>query len=303
MILSDTKKAYLQIHIAVLLYGFTAILGDLIQLSSLMLVWWRVLIACSSLFLLLRFGRSLRGIPPRLVLTYLFIGFIVGIHWLSFFGAVKLSNASVTLVCMATTSFFTSLIEPLFLRKKISQLDTFMGALIIPAMFIVIRSLDVSLITGAMVALISAFLASVFSVLNKKYVEKSSTLNISFIELGGVFLCMSIILPFWSQNDADFVFMPPSIMDWMWLLILGLLCTTLAWWLSIRALRQISAFASVLVINMEPVYGIILAAFILKDYEQLSVNFYIGSLIIILIVFLYPYLSRKQKLISNEQKS
>lgn len=280
-------------HIAVILFGFTAILGDLIQLPALSIVWWRVLLACLSLLLLIRFGKNLLVIPRRLLLIYFFIGFIVGLHWLSFYGAVKLSNASITLICMSTTSFFASLVEPLFLRKRMKSLDLFLGILIVPSMLFIINTAEVSLQIGAGVAIISALLAAVFAVLNKKYMEKSSTLSMSFVELGGVFVLMSIIMMLWPTfSEEKLRWIPPSVSDWIYLLLLALMCTTLAWVISLKALKRISAFSSVLIVNLEPVYGILLAAFILKDYEQLNNSFYLGSVVILCIVLLYPILSK-----------
>ena len=292
--ISDKTGAYFQMHIAVILFGFTAILGDLIQLPALAIVWWRVLIACASLLFLIRFGKNLLLIPRRLLKIYLLIGIVVGVHWLTFYGAVKLSNASITLICMSTTSFFASLVEPLFLRRKIKRLDLFMGLLIVPSMLFIINTAEVSLQKGAWVAVFSAFLAAVFAVLNKKYMEKSSTYSMSFVELGGVFLTMSAIILAWPLfSNEKLQWIPMQLSDWMYLLILALLCTTLAWVISLKALKHISAFSSVLIVNLEPVYGIILAAFILKDFEQLNIGFYIGSVIILGIVLLYPILSRK----------
>lgn len=280
-------------HVAVILFGFTAILGDLIQLPALSIVWWRVLLACLSLLLLIRFGKNLLLVPRRLLLIYFFIGFIVGFHWLSFYGAVKLSNASITLICMSTTSFFASLFEPLILRKRMKSLDLFLGMLIVPSMLFIINTTEVSLQIGAWVAILSAFLAAVFAVLNKKYMEKSSTLSMSFVELGGVFVLMSIIMMLWPAFSYEKLrWIPPSISDWVYLLLLALLCTTLAWVISLKALKHISAFSSVLIVNLEPVYGILLAAFILKDYKQLNNGFYIGSAVILCIVLLYPILSK-----------
>lgn len=280
-------------HTAVILFGFTAILGDLIQLPALSIVWWRVLLACLSLLLLIRFGKNLLAIPGRLLIIYFFIGFIVGLHWLSFYGAVKLSNASITLICMSTTSFFASLVEPLLLRKRMKSLDLFLGMLIVPSMFFIINTAEVSLQIGAWVAIISAFLAAVFAVLNKKYMEKSSTLSMSFVELGGVFVLMSIIMMLWPTfSDEKLRWIPPSLSDWVYLFLLALICTTLAWVISLEALKRISAFSSVLIVNLEPVYGILLAAFILKDYKQLNSSFYIGSVVILCIVLLYPILSK-----------
>jgi len=285
--LNNTQKAYLQLHIAVLLYGFTAILGDLIQLSALVLVWWRVFITSISLLFLIQFGQNIKKLPKALILKYMGIGVLVAIHWICFFGAIKYSNASITLVCLATTSFFTAFLEPLVLKQKIKSYEILLGLLIIPGMMLVVNNTDVSMLLGIGIGLLSAFLASLFSSFNKKLVDEADPMSITFLELGSAWLFISLILPlFFMNNEAVFM---PSGSDWLYLIVLSLLCTTFAYVISLDALRHISAFAATLTINLEPVYGIILAWLILKENEELSMGFYIGCGLILGAVFSYPF--------------
>ena len=287
--MNNVQRAYLELHIAVLLFGLTAILGDLIQLSALVLVWWRVLITCVSLFFLIRFGRTLRAIPRKRILQFMGIGLLVGLHWICFFGSIKYSNASICLVCMATTSFFTSLLEPFIMKQKIKWYEIFLGLLVIPGMVLVVNSVELGMMVGIWVGLLSAFLASLFATLNKRLINEADSMSITFLELGSSWLFISLLLPFYfAQNPAAF-FMPNG-SDWAYLLVLALLCTTLAYVLALRSLKYLSAFASNLTVNLEPVYGIILAWLILNENEELNPGFYWGCLIIIAAVFSYPVL-------------
>ncbi len=290
--MNDTTRSYLELHIAVFLFGFTAILGDLIQLSALVIVWWRVLLTSVSLLLFIRVFRLFRETPRQLLLQYAGIGVLVGIHWLTFYGAIKLSNASITLVCMATTSFFTSILEPLLLRQAVKWFEIGLGLLVIPGMVLVVNGTDFSMLPGIIIGLISALLASIFAILNKKLVNRSDTFSITFLELGSAWLFLSILLPFYLLRQPELVILPARPLDWSYIITLALLCTTLAYVLALRSLRYLSAFASNLTVNLEPVYGILLAWVLLNENEELAADFYWGVLVILLAVFSYPLVKR-----------
>ena len=286
------KGAYLELHIAVLLYGFTAILGDLIQLSAVMIVWWRVFITCISLLYFVRFGKKLKSIPRDKTFKFLGIGVIVALHWITFYGAIKLSNASVALICFASTSLFTSFLEPLILGRSIEKLQVLMGLMIIPGMWLIVNTVDVSMMNGIYVGLLSALLAAIFSTLNKRLIDDADSYSITFLELGSAWLFISALIPFLIWNGSEIQFIPKGT-DWTYLLILALLCTTLAYILSLRALKHVSAFVANLTINLEPVYGILLAIVLLNDHKELSPKFYLGVILISAIVFSYPVLKKK----------
>jgi len=291
--MSENKRAYLELHIAVLLYGLTAVLGDLIQLPAVILVWWRVLITSFSMLFLLRLGRDLFEIKWSVARPIMLVGFIVATHWICFYGSVKLANASVALICMATTSIFTALLEPWIMKRRIDPLEIILAIVIIPAMVFVVGSLDFSMRTGVMVGFASAFLAALFGTLNKRYVDTVSPYQFTFLQLGSAWVFISLIFVF-ANSMIDFsVFLPPTAWDWAYILMLALFCTTLAFILNLRALSKLSAYATNLVINLEPLYGIILAAAILKEYEQLDGDFYIGGGIILAVVLGYPYLKER----------
>jgi drug/metabolite transporter (DMT)-like permease len=287
-------KSYVSLHIAVLLFGFTAILGALIQITALELVWWRVLLTALSLAFIGRGIRSVLKMPRRDVLLFLGVGVIVALHWLCFYGSIKFANASIALVCMATTSFFTALIEPILLRSRFRARDIILSLLVVPGMVLVVQNVDVSMMKGVVVGLLSALLASLFASLNKKYIDKAHTYTITFLEMSGSWIFLSLLAPILISLDV-FTFQWPSPTDWIYLLILALLCTTLAFILALNSLKHLSAFASNLVINLEPVYGILLAILILREHHDLSFGFYWGVVIILAVVIAYPFLSRKDQ--------
>lgn len=299
MKLSQTGMAYLQLHIATVLYGLTAILGDLISLNALPLVWWRVMLTSISLLIFVNWGLRILRMDRKTVLKLMGIGALVGLHWVTFYGAVKLSNASVTLAAFATTSLFTSLIEPVITSKSFDKLELFIGILVIPAILLIVNHIDTSHVLGFQVALFSAFLAALFATLNKKMVHEADAYELTFIEMSSAFLFLSIFLPF---QIGDGVSIMPESMDWIYLIVLALACTTFAFIICMKALRYVSAFDANLVINLEPVYGIILAVIILKEHKELSGNFYWGALMILLIVFSHPFIKRWRRKSQKEIK-
>jgi drug/metabolite transporter (DMT)-like permease len=228
-----------------------------------------------------------------MLFKYAGIGVIVGLHWLTFYGSIKLSNASIALVCMATTSFFTSLLEPLILGRKVRFYEIALGIFIVPGMMLVANNVEISMMAGIWVGLSSALFASLFSILNKKLINQASEMDITLIEMSSAWLFLGVVLLIMTfTGNAPPQFMPsPS--DWIFLLILALVCTTFAYVLALRSLHHLSAFASNLTINLEPVYGIILAWLILHNNKDLTPGFYWGGLIIIASVFSYPFLRKR----------
>ncbi len=276
------QRAYLELHLAVFLWGFTAILGDLIQLSALTLVWWRVLLTSLSLIFFVKVGHIVREVGLRRFLLLAGVGVIVALHWVTFYGAIKLANASIALICMATTSLFSSLLEPLIVGRRFVWYELLLGLFILPGIWLIVDGVDAGMNAGIGVGLLSAALVSIFTSLNKKYIGSSNPARITFIELGAATLFLAPFL--YSLGGEHFW---PAPLDWAYLLVLALLCTTLTFFLSLRALSMLSAFASNLTVNLEPVYGIFLAYFLLDDAQELSPNFYWGTLLILLAVFGY----------------
>lgn len=274
-------RAYAELHLAVFLWGFTAILGDLISLNAVVLVWWRVLLTSLSLLVFVRAGRLVAEVGRRQLLIFAGLGCIVALHWVTFYGAIKLANASVGLICMATTSLFSSVTEPLITGRKFLWYELLLGAFILPGIWLIVEGVDAGMTPGILTGLVSALLVAVFTSFNKRYVDAADPLRITFVELGAGTLFLTPLLPF-----VGGAFWPTPV-DWAYLLVLAVVCTTLTNFLFLRALRTLSAFAANLTVNLEPVYGIALAYFLLNDAEELSANFYWGTGLILLTVFGY----------------
>ena len=290
--LTDKQRSYLYLHGCVLIWGFTAILGKLISLQALSLVWWRVLICCITLLLIIprrQWGNLNRPMRTRL----LGIGVIVGLHWLCFYGAIKIANASVAVASMATISFFAAFAEPFFLRQKIKWYELALGIFVLPGMALVVGNIDWTMRLGFAVGVLGALLAAVFSAMNKKIIDDNPPppLVMSLVELSGGLLVTSLLLPFFWWNNPALVLWPQS-SDWLWLGILTWVCTLLPYYLTLLAMRHISSFATNLTINLEPVYGVILAALIFREDKTLDPNFYLGVVIILLAVFSHPFLKK-----------
>ena len=286
-----TKRAYLELHFAVFLYGFAAIFGALISISAVAMVWWRLLLSLVILALYIPIYKELSRLGKKQMLTFLFIGGIIGLHWITFYGSIKLANASVALICFSAAPFFTSFIEPMVTKSKRNNTDIIFGIVIIPAMYLILSSLDISMIWGAVSGILSALLAALFNSLNKKYISDLEPVSLFTIEIAGALILLSLIIPFIHWNDiASFI---PVGMDWIYLLGLVIFVTILGFILHLRSLKYISAFTSNFVISLEPVYGIILAILILNEHRQLTFKFYVGVVIITLLVLIYPTINRK----------
>jgi drug/metabolite transporter (DMT)-like permease len=280
------NRAYGELHIAVFLWGFTAILGDVISLNAVTLVWWRVLLTSISLLAFVRVGKIIKEVGCKQALIFAGLGCIVALHWVTFYGAIKLANASVGLICLATTALFSSILEPLIVKRKFLWYELALGIFILPGIWLIIDGVDTSMTTGVLVGLSSALLVTIFTTFNKLYVEKSDPLRITFIELSAGTLFLTPLLPFMPGSFW------PTPMDWLWLIVLALLCTTFTNFLFLRALKKLSAFAANLTVNLEPVYGIVLAYFLLNDAEELTPSFYWGTGLILVAVFGYAGLKR-----------
>lgn len=295
--LSPAAKAQWQIHFCVLLWGFTAILGKAITLEALPIVWWRMLIVVAALALLPRMWRALRSIPSRLFAAYAGIGVLVALHWLTFYGSIKLANASVGATCIALATPMTALLEPWLAKRRFSWRDLLIGVAALPGVALVVGGIPASMRLGLAVGTVSALLVAVFGSLNKRLVEHADAMAVTALELGAGALTLALIAPLlpwlFAPLAAD-IFAVPGLHDALLLLALGLACTLLPFTLSLVALRHMSAFAAQLATNLEPVYAIILAAILLGEQRELTPAFYAGAAMILLAVFLHPLLGRRQ---------
>jgi drug/metabolite transporter (DMT)-like permease len=290
--MNDKLRAYFYLHFCVFIWGFTAILGKLISLQALPLVWWRVLLCCATLLLALP-AAQIFGQERRMFWRLFGIGVLVGIHWLCFYGAIKIANASVAVTTMATTSFFSALTEPLLMRQRIKWYELALGIFILPGMALVVGNIDWTMRLGFAVGTLGALLAAIFTALNKKALENNPPppLVMSFTELFGGLAVTSLALPFALHWSPELAVMPRG-QDWLWLGILAWVCTLLPYYLTLQAMRHITAFATNLTINLEPVYGVVLAALLFNEHKDLNPRFYLGVLIIIVAVFGHPFLKK-----------
>jgi len=289
------RRAHLQIHTCVVLWGFTAILGKLISLAALPLVWWRMLLVTGALLLLARVWRGLRALSPRLLLAYAGIGVLVALHWLTFYAAIKMANASVAATCIALSPVFLALVEPILARRAIAWRDLLLGVAMIPGVALVVGAVPGGMLAGVIVGVISALLVAMFGSLNKHFVEHADRLTVTAVELGAGTLALTVLAPFLGMllpGQAGELWVVPAGIDWLWLGLLAFGCTLLPFALSLVALRELSAFSAQLAVNLEPVYAIVLAALLFGEHQQLSWSFYLGALIVVAGVFLHPLLNR-----------
>jgi len=288
------KKAFIQLHIAVLLAGLTGVLGKLISLNEGLLVWYRLLLTAPSLWLLALLRKQDVRIDKRDVWRIFGIGGIAALHWVAFYGSIKYSNVSVSLLCFSAIGFFTAIIEPLILRHRMDVVELLLGLLVIVGIFFIFQ-VDPHFKTGIIIGLVSALLGSLFPVLNKRILQRVSPENVTLYELSGGFLVLTALMPLYL-----WLFPAPSLLpgwqDLGWLLILAWACTVLAFNLSMSALQKISAFTVNLSYNLEPVYGILLAFLLFREDKYLSGGFYVGFFLILLSIVLQTVRLRRRYL-------
>ena len=298
--MKPTTTATLQIHFCVLLWGFTAILGKLITLAALPLVWWRMLIVVAALALVPSVLRSVRTLPARVWLAYAGVGVLVALHWLTFYGAIKLANASVAATCIALAAPFTALVEPWLTRTRFSARDLLLGLAVLPGVALVVGGVPGGMRDGIIVGAVSALFVAVFGSLNKRLAHRGEALTATALELGAGVITLSLLaplLPTLMPELAGPLLQWPTLRDGLLLLTLALVCTLLPFSLSFVALRHISAFSAQLAINLEPIYTIVLAAVLLGEQRELTVQFYFGVAIILAALSLQPLVGRPREVV------
>ena len=299
----EVRKATLQIHLCVALWGFTAILGKLISLPALPLVWWRMVLVVAALALLPACWRGLRAIPPRQRWVYAGIGALVALHWLTFYGAIKLSNASIGATCMALATVFTAIVEPWLAKRPFSRRELALGMAVLPGVALVAGGVAPDMRMGIVVGAVSALFVGLFGSLNKRFAGHHDPLAVTALELGAGIALLTVLAPIMPLLFPAFAGNPialPGARDFGFLLALALACTLFPFVLSLVALRHISAFAAQLAVNLEPVYAIALAALLLGEQRELTPMFYLGVAIILGAVLLQPLLSRPRALAHPE---
>ncbi len=278
------KQALIKLHISVFLAGFTGVLGKLIWLNEGLLVWYRIMLTVVTLLAILTWRKKLQTISPAHVWKLLGIGTLIALHWVCFYGSIKIANVSIGLICFAAVGLFTAILEPMLTTKKFSWAETGLGLLSLLGIYLIFH-FDTQYRTGIILGILSAILAALFSVLNKKYVSVAPPQTMMLYELSGGLLILTLCMPVYLYYfPVESIF--PSLSDWGWLLVLSWLCTVLAMDLMLQSLRKISAFTQNLTLNLEPVYGIGLAFVLFNENEHLDAAFYTGFALIALSVVL-----------------
>lgn len=290
--LSDNTKSYLHLHLIVFIWGFTAILGALITLEAMPLVWFRMLFAVFFILIYIKWKKIPITVPKKVILKFLVAGLIIALHWFTFFRAIKVSNVSITLACLSTGAFFTSIIEPIFFKKKMVWYEIFFGLIVVFGLTIIFN-VEGKYVEGIALALTSAFLSASFAVINSKFVQQYDATVISFYELSGGVLFFSVFLLFLGSFNADFFKL--SLEDFIYLMVLSSVCTAYAFIASTAVMKFLSPYTVMLTINLEPIYGIILAVLWFKDKEQMSPEFYIGAVIILITVIINGIIKSRAK--------
>ena len=287
------KKNLLILHLTVLGWGFTGVLGKVISIDAVPMVWYRVLIATSTLFAWFMITRKDIRITKKQFIQLFLTGGIVAIHWIFFFHAIKVSTVSVTLVCLSSFTLFTAILEPLIKKQPIFPGEILVGLIIICGIYMIFK-FESQYTAGILFGLSAAFAASLFSTINSTLVQKTEPAIIGFYELiGGLFWITIYRLFDGSLLNTTFNL---AVQDWFYLAILGTFCTSVAYVAGVSVMRTLSAFRVALVTNLEPVYGIILAFIFFGSSEQMTGGFYAGGSLILATIFLYPiYKNRKNK--------
>lgn len=274
------KKAFLQLHFAVFLAGFTGVLGRLITLNEGWLVWYRLLISSATMWIIFSLAKKLQRVSIKDVLRLSGIGFLSALHWVSFYGSIKYANISVALVCFSATGFFTALFEPFFSKKKINGIEVFLGLIVIAGIYIIFH-FDPKYKTGIILGVICAILLAFVMILIRQFVQKMNSQTILTYQLSGGFIALSLFMPFYLKAFPT-SYIIPGLSDWMWLLVLAWFCSVLAFQFSVNALKKLTAFTVNLSFNLEPVYGILLAFFVYHENKELNWSFFIGLSLIVL---------------------
>ena len=287
-------KNYLHLHFLVFIWGFTAILGALISIDAIPLVWYRMLFAVIIVLLYFIIKKKPLRIGPKALLKFLISGIIIAVHWIFFFSAIKVANVSVALIALSTGALFASFLEPLFFRRRINFLELLFGLIVIAGLYLILN-FEGGYTLGIIYALIASFLSVLFSVLNGLFVRKYTAEVISFYQLlfGVGFITLYILVT--TGFTMDQFALKSS--DFIYLFILSSICTAYAFIVSVKIMKHLTPYTVILTLNLEPVYGIILAVIIFGEKEKMSTQFYVGGAVILLIVIINGILKNKKKTI------
>lgn len=280
-------KYYFLLHLIILMWGYTGILGKLVDLKAIPLVWYRVIIASGALFIFMLFlKRPIKVGSLKKLFHFTIIGFIVGLHWITFYHSIHLSTASLGILCLSTTTIHVSWLEPLVMKKPFSWIEILFGLAVIFGIYFVAHDFDKNELIALAYGLSSALFAAVFAVYNAKFVTHTKPSTITLYEMIAAVVLTSVLLLFGFQGGYNREMFSLTTEEIFWLIFLGVLCTSFAFLATIEVVKHLGAFTVSLSINLEPVYTIVLAALILNEHKSLNNNFYIGAVIIVVVVLL-----------------
>ena len=284
---------YLKLHFIVFLWGFSAILGKLVSIPAVEMVWYRSVMAAAGMGAVIYFTRGSFRISRPDMLKLFAIGGIVSLHWITFFGSARVSNVSVSLVGFATNSLWAALLEPWFNKSRIKKYEVLLGLIVMAGLYIIF-SFDFQYRAGLLLGILAGFTSALFSVFNSRMVKRISARTITFYEMIGVILATGLFLPLFHLPDADMAWPSfPSALDLLYIAILAGVCSVYAYTVAVELMKRISVFMIQLTLNLEPVYGIIMAVIIFGMQEKMNLNFYAGTLIILSAVIAYPMVKRR----------
>ncbi len=293
--MNSQLKDYLQLHFIIILWGFTAILGLLIKISAYDLVFYRTLLASFGLLAIIFIANFRFNVGKKDFFRLIGNGVLIAAHWILFFESARVSTASVSLAGLSTISFWTSLLEPVMKGKRIELLEVFLGVLVIGGLYMIFH-FDFGYALGLAMSLVSAFFGALFTVINSKITHRHNEYVITFYEMVAANIVTALFIIFYSSSAISNgkIFEMPSAWDWLYLSLLAFVCTIYPFSVSVELMKRISAFVVNLSVNLEPVYGIILAILIFGGKEKMSAGFYLGTLVILLSVIIYPLLRKQQ---------
>lgn len=289
---NDNFKSYLSLHLIVFIWGFTAILGALITVESEFLVWYRMLFAAVFLGIFLVLKKKNFKVTPKVLMKFFFVGLLIALHWITFFEAIKVSTVSITLSVFSLGAFFASLLEPLFYGRKVLWYEVFFGLIIIAGLALIMQ-VEIDYWSGMVLALISILLGVLFTLMNGKLIVNHDPSVISFYEFLAGFIFISIYFLFKGAFTVDIFSL--STTNWILILVLASICTAYAFTASVKVMRKLSPYTVMLTTNLEPVYGIVLAYFIIGGKEKMSTEFYIGAVVIVITVLLNGVIKHYRK--------
>ncbi|MBA4057057.1 MAG: EamA family transporter [Marivirga sp.] len=289
-----SRVDYFKLHFIVFLWGFSAILGKLVSIPAVEMVLYRSLLAAIGMAIVILATRGNFRVAQPEIIKLTLIGFIVALHWVAFFGSARVSNVSVSLVGFATNSLWAALLEPWFNRSRVKKFELLLGLVVLFGLYIIF-SFDFQYKLGLLFGIVAGFTSALFSVFNSRLVRTIPAFTITLYEMIGAFLGLCLFLPVykitWAENEL--LRLAPAPMDWVYIGILALVCSVYAYSTAVELMKKISVFLLQLSLNLEPVYGIIMAVIIFGDEEKMGLNFYIGTSIILMAVLLYPFLKKR----------